>query len=227
MKTAALLTFAATAAHASVMQMTAMPRQVPTETEGPASTRTPDPWVCATKNMTEYFDMPKPTSTLLDAIYAYVDEQLEPCLSTATGRNKLSCSVGASQWCSFSTDGPPSASAAYSSYASAVASWWSAKSSSVSSVASECPITWERYDPLEQSWLNVTIVQAECYADAHPGKGTTASASLATNPTAVPGTGATAAEPTSTNDVLGRAEGVDMWMLAGTGMAVAVINSAM
>ncbi|RYO86087.1 hypothetical protein DL764_009060 [Monosporascus ibericus] len=84
------------------------------------------PWVCATKNMTECFGMPKPTSTLLDAIYAYVDEQLEPCLSTATGRDKLSCSVAESQWCSFSTDEPPGASAAYSSYASAAASWWSA-----------------------------------------------------------------------------------------------------
>ncbi|RYO77449.1 hypothetical protein DL764_010219 [Monosporascus ibericus] len=227
MKTAALLTFAATAAHASVMQITAMPRQVPTKTEDPASTQTPDPWVCATKNMTEYFDMPKPASTLLDAIYAYVDEQLEPCLSTATGSDKLSCTVGESRWCSFSTEGPPSASAAYSSYASAVASWWSAKSSAVSSVASECPITWERYDPLEQSWLNVTIVQAECYADAHAGKGTTSSVSSVTGPTAVPGTGATAAGPTPTNDVLGRAERVDMWMLASTGIAVAVINSAM
>ncbi|RYO83348.1 hypothetical protein DL762_006182 [Monosporascus cannonballus] len=171
--------------------------------------------------------MPKPTSILLDVIYAYVDEQLEPCLSTATGRDKLSCSVGKSQWCSFFTDGPPSANAAYSSYVSAVASWWSAKSSAVSLVASECPIRWERYDPLEQSWLNITIVQAECYADAHGGKGTTSSASSAAGPTAVPGTGATAAEPTPTNGVLGRAEGVDMWMLAGTGIAVTVVNSAM
>ncbi|RYP14036.1 hypothetical protein DL766_009777 [Monosporascus sp. MC13-8B] len=140
--------------------------------------------------------MPKPTSTLLNAIYAYVDEQFEPYLSTATGRDKLSCS-------------------------------WSAKSSAVSSVALECPIRWERYDPFEQSWLNITIVQAECYADAHGGKGTTFSASSAAGPTAVPGTGATAAEPTPTNGVLGRAEGVDMWMLAGTGIAVAVVNSAM
>ncbi|RYO76349.1 hypothetical protein DL766_009950 [Monosporascus sp. MC13-8B] len=209
MKTAALLTFAATAAHASVMQIPAMPRQVPTKTEGPASTQSPDPWVCATKNMTEYFDMPKPTGTLLDAIDAYVDKQLEPCWSTAIGRDKLSCEVTGSLWCGFSTDAPPSASAAYSS------------------VASECPITWERYEPIEQSWLNITIAHAECYADAHRGKGTTSSASSATGLTAVPGTGATAAEPTPTNNVLGRAEGVDMWMLAGTGIAVAVINSAM
>ncbi|RYP31942.1 hypothetical protein DL767_005483 [Monosporascus sp. MG133] len=225
MKATALLTFAATAAHASAMRITAMPRQVPTETEGPTSTQTPDPWVCATKNMTEYFDMPKPTGTLLEAIDSYVDKQLAPCWSTATGPDKLRCEVTGSLWCGFSTDAPPSVSAAYSSYGSAVASWWSAKSSAVSSVTSECPITWERYDPIEQEWLNITIAQAECYADPHPGEDTT-SASSATGPTAVPDTGATAAGPTPTNDALGRANGMGMWMLASAGIAVAVINSA-
>ncbi|RYP83829.1 hypothetical protein DL770_005299 [Monosporascus sp. CRB-9-2] len=234
MKAAALLVFAATAAHASAMRITAMPRQVPTETEGPTSTQTPDPWVCATKNMTEYFDMPKPTGTLLEAIDSYVDKQLAPCLSTATGPDQLSCEVTGSQWCGFSTDAPPSVSAAYSSYGSAVASWWSAKSSAVSSVTSECPITWERYDPIEQSWLDITIAQAECIADAHPGDGTASassatgptSTSSATGPTAVPATGETAAGPTPTNDVLGRADGMDMWILISAGIAGAVINSA-
>ncbi|RYP53138.1 hypothetical protein DL768_001812 [Monosporascus sp. mg162] len=229
MKNAALLTFAATAAHASVMHITAMPRQAPTEIEGPTSTQTPDPWVCATKNMTEFFDMPKPTGTLLDAIDAYVIKQLAPCWATATGPDQLSCEVTGSQWCGFSTDAPPSATAAYSSYGSAAASWWSAKSSAISSVASECPITWERYDPIEQSWLDITIAQAECYAEAHPGGGSSSSAPSATGPTAVPGTGATATEatPTVPNGALGRADGVDMWMLAGTGIAIAVVSSAM
>ncbi|RYO95888.1 hypothetical protein DL764_007575 [Monosporascus ibericus] len=132
--------------------------------------------------------MPKTTGTLLDAIDAYVDKQLEPCWSTATGRDKLSCAVTGSLWCGFSMDAPLSASAAYLSYRSAAASWWSAKTSTVGEVASECPITWERYDPIEQEWLNITIAYAECYADAHPRKGTTSSPFSARGPTAVPGT---------------------------------------
>ncbi|KAF2729336.1 hypothetical protein EJ04DRAFT_392300, partial [Polyplosphaeria fusca] len=123
-----------------------------------SSTAPPDPWQCATKNLTQYLDVPKPTGTLLSAIESFGDVLLQPCLSTATGLDILSCSVSqTTQWCSFATAAPSSVKPAYSAYGSSASSWWFAKSSAITSLEVECARTWEKFPPIQVAWLNQTI----------------------------------------------------------------------
>lgn len=142
---------------------------LPASTPPPASSQSPDPWQCATKNLTQYFDVPKPIPTLLSALESYGDELLKPCLATATGLDILSCSVTeTTQWCGFATAAEPVVQRRYSSYGSAAASWYAAKSAAIESVKTECRVTWEKFGPLDQAWLNQTVAHARCYEEAHP-----------------------------------------------------------
>ncbi|KAL6712341.1 hypothetical protein ACN47E_000218 [Coniothyrium glycines] len=135
----------------------------------PTNTRSPDPWQCATKNLTQYFDVPRPTAALLSALESYADVLNGPCLSTATGMDLLSCTISeTSKWCGFATDAKPVIQTRYSAYGSSAASWYGARSSAIESVKVDCPITWEKFGPLDKAWLNQTIAHAKCYDQAHP-----------------------------------------------------------
>ncbi|KAI0385603.1 hypothetical protein F5Y04DRAFT_246248 [Hypomontagnella monticulosa] len=214
------LAFLAAQPIAWAMSITEMPMPRAESTSVPViKTLPPDPWTCVTENITQYFDVPKPTGTLLDALISYGDELLKPCLSTATGTDVLYCSVSeTTKWCGFTTAAPSSVLSDYSSYGSAAASFWHAKSRTMSIIASDCPVGWSKPGPIEQTWLNQTIAHGECYIDAHPGDFTTT-----TSATSTAKTGQTATNPTPTNSgIVGRNQGVDAFMLASTGVAAAV-----
>jgi hypothetical protein len=145
---------------------TLLPRDVPTITS--------DPWQCATVNATQYFDPPKPTGTLLTALLSYADKLYEGCtpIEDPTGNRIPACPFpDASRWCAFTSTVAPTMTPAYWSYASSASSWWSAKSSGASSVASRCPNKWYkimRETPGGETWLNDTMIFAECYELGHP-----------------------------------------------------------
>jgi hypothetical protein len=142
-----------------------LPRDVPTVTR--------DPWQCATVNATQYFDPPKPTGTLLTALFSYADKLYEGCVPVAdpSGNKDPACPFpDALKWCAITNTLAPAMTPAYWSYASSASSWWSAKSSGASSVVRRCPNTWYqimRETPAGETWLNDTIIFAECYVSAH------------------------------------------------------------
>jgi hypothetical protein len=144
---------------------TLLPRDVPTITS--------DPWQCATVNASQYFDPPKPTGTLLTALLDHSDKLYEGCtpVSDPSGNRPPSCPFPeASRWCAFTSIAAPTMTSAYWSYASSASSWWKAKSSGASSVAARCPNTWYqimRETPNGETWLNDTIIFAECYKLGH------------------------------------------------------------
>ncbi|KAF2132618.1 hypothetical protein P153DRAFT_393589 [Dothidotthia symphoricarpi CBS 119687] len=155
---------------------------VPTSTPLPTSSQSPDPWQCATRNLTQYFDVPRPSAVLLSALESYGDKLIKPCLSTATGLNKLSCSVSeTTQWCGFTTDATPPMKTRYSAYGSSAASWYSAKSAAIQSVRGDCPVTWEKFGPLDHAWLNQTIAHAKCYDGAYPRENSSAVSASSTS----------------------------------------------
>jgi len=188
----------------------------------PPSTETTDPWRCATENITQYFDVPTPTGALQTAMVSYGSELLQTCSSTGTDR--LTCAFPDSTlWCAFSTVAPSNVLTAYSAYASLASSWWSNHSSAAFSLAENCPIGW--YKAASNSLvgfllLNETIIFSGCYAEAHPTSGS----SIGRMPAATPGSRSSVSVtiPTRTQVSsigLGRAENVDMWMVAGGGLA--------
>jgi hypothetical protein len=142
---------------------------LPISTLPPTSRQSPDPWQCATKNLTQYFDVPKPSAALLSALESYGDVLLKPCLATATGLDILDCSVSeTTKWCGFATDAKPAIQTRYSVYGDSAASWYGAKSAAIESVKKDCPITWEKFGALDNAWLNQTVAHAKCYDVAHP-----------------------------------------------------------
>lgn len=148
---------------------------MPTKTSPPTSSQSPDPWECATKNLTQYFDVPRPSAALLFALQSYGGALLVPCIATATGLDVLSCSVSeTSRWCGFATDAEPAIQTTYSAYGSSAASWYGTKSVAIDTVKRDCPVTWKKFGLLDQAWLNQTIAHAKCYEEAHPKEHTTA-----------------------------------------------------
>jgi hypothetical protein len=142
---------------------------VPTATLPPTSRQSPDPWQCATKNLTQYFDVPKPTAALLSALQSYGDVLIKPCVATATGLDVISCSVSeTTKWCAFATEAKPVIQPRYSAYGSAAASWYGARSSAIESAKKDCPVTWKKFGVFDEAWLNQTIAHAKCYDAAHP-----------------------------------------------------------
>jgi hypothetical protein len=142
---------------------------VPTATLSPATSQSPDPWQCATKNLTQYFDVPSPTAALLSALQSYGTVLNAPCIATATGLDYLSCTVSeTTKWCAFATEAKPVIQPRYSAYGSAAASWYGARSSAIESAKKGCPITWKKLGPFGEIWLNQTIAHAKCYDAAHP-----------------------------------------------------------
>ncbi|KAG7287824.1 hypothetical protein NEMBOFW57_007340 [Staphylotrichum longicolle] len=132
------------------------------------STLSPDPWQCITENITQYFDVPKPTGNVLDAIGLYGDEVVKDCKATATGRARISCTVSDSKsWCGFTTAAPADILSSYSTYVSEVVSFWTSKSSTMSILSTSCPVAWRRFSPGESEWLKIATAHANCYLEAH------------------------------------------------------------
>lgn len=78
-----------------------------TSTEFVSPFVTPDPVACYLGNITQSFDVTTAGGALSTAMASYGDVLLEPCVSTATGIDRLDCSVAPSQWCGLSTAIPP------------------------------------------------------------------------------------------------------------------------
>jgi hypothetical protein len=165
---------------------------------------TTDPWTCVTESIRDlYFNPPRPSGALDDAHYSYGVQLLETCRTTGVFEYRTDCDFpDKTLWCGITTALPASLLPAYSAYASSAWSWWSAHSSSAVRVAQECPLLWYQIAnnvvPGGAVWMNHTLINAECYAEAH--QTVTGSRSLATGPTATPGQGATSVSaPASTS----------------------------
>jgi hypothetical protein len=210
------------------IHMTLLPRAEPTITK--------DPWQCATENLTQYFDVPKPTGSLLTALLSYADKLYESCTITElpTGTVLPQCPFPEqSSWCAFTTAAPKSVLSEYSSYGSAANLWWSAHSSKAISVAHICPNSWYkviRETPNGEIWLNDTIAFAGCYAKAHP---ITASLRTTTTPPTTgaggltkttPPTGSVTSPTMVPNSVVGQMGGIEIWAVAGAGLAASAAN---
>ncbi|KAF5023086.1 hypothetical protein F66182_4843 [Fusarium sp. NRRL 66182] len=195
-------------------------------------TITSDPWECATETPESYFDVPKPTGKLLNALLDHGDAIQEGCQSTMTDALGMSACTfpPQSQWCDFTKSAPSSLLPAYSSYASVASSWWAEHSSAAVDYAKYCPNRWFRAMtsyPYGAVWLNDTIAFAGCYAAAHA----TNELKTTLSATATAGMKATEAGVTATataenrNGIVGKRDDVEMWMVAGTGLAAAAVNS--
>lgn len=228
--TTAIIFLHAGAASASLLD-TILPNKPPTITS--------EAWQCTTEMLPQYFDPPKPTGALLTAIYSYGDEIQKGCKPTETDIYGIpECTFPPSSvWCRFSTAVPSSLVSSYSAYGSVASSWWSARSSTAVELARNCPIGWYQamHDmPGGPGWLNTTLVFAGCYEEAHPTTGsstkatataTTGSKATSSGPKPTTTSTSTATSTSKANNVVGRAESVEMWMVAGTGLAVTAINS--
>lgn len=195
---------------------------------------TTDPWTCVTESVKErYFNGPRPSGSLDEAMISYGSQLIETCKTSGT--YSYPCAFpDKTRWCGVTTALPASLLPAYSSYASNASSWWSVHSSSAVLVAQECPILWYEMSNFGilggAVWLNHTLIDAECYAEAHA-----TSAASATGPTATPGQTAKSSNATptpmptrtATNGVLGRAENGQMWAVAASGLAAAWANAAL
>lgn len=231
-------TFTSTIPISLSMDITTMPTSQPTI----EPTFTIDPWECATKNISQYADLPKPTGALLEALRSYGDKLLQDCTPIVTGTVGPSCPFPEkSLWCGLTTDVPTAALPAYTSFGSVASSWWSAHSSAVATVIEKCPITWDqmwREIPGGDAWLKDVIVFGECYADANSTDASSTVGSSSTNlPSPISQTdsesqvsstsqsAATVATTDEPNGVVGRTRNIEMWMVAGTGIAAAVMNA--
>ncbi|KAH8585562.1 hypothetical protein B0O99DRAFT_474127, partial [Bisporella sp. PMI_857] len=194
-----------------------------------------DPWQCVMANLTQYFDVPKPTGSLLVAIQSYADKLADACTYTDVIDRFLGCYPAHDDWCNFATAAPASVIPDYKLYGSAASAWWAAHSSNAVQYASYCPNTWwnTMHDqPGNPTWLNNTVNFAACYADAVTTTASSSSKSISTSSTvaATTGPGVTgiatpSMTPAPTNSVKGRGEGLGMWVMAGTGFAAAAANS--
>ncbi|RGP63226.1 hypothetical protein FLONG3_9982 [Fusarium longipes] len=200
-------------------------------------TITSDPWQCATHTFESFFDVPKPTGALLDAILDYGDTLLDGCKATLTDAMGMPvCTFPPqSDWCAFSKSAPSSLLTAYSAYGSSASSFWVEHSSEAVKYAGYCPNGWFKAMtslPYGAVWLNDTIAFAGCYAAADAfdvpeiESGATATAdpkSSSIVATAV----ATASFPDDSNGIVGIRNGMNMWIVAGTGLFAATINTLM
>jgi len=132
------------------------------------STLPPDPWQCITENITQYFDVPQPTGNVLDAIASYNEEVNKECLATAVGYEKRACTMSnPTSWCGFTTAAPADVLSSYSTYVSAVVSFWTAKSETMSILSTSCAVAWRRFHDADREWVRIATAHADCYLAAH------------------------------------------------------------
>jgi hypothetical protein len=96
----ATVSWTASAWSDSAVHETVLPTVQPTTTR--------DPWQCVVANLTQYFDVPKPTGSLLDALNSYADKLLEPCTLAPIDRIHGECFPAKEDWCKFTTAAPAS-----------------------------------------------------------------------------------------------------------------------
>ncbi|EGX93726.1 hypothetical protein CCM_01995 [Cordyceps militaris CM01] len=162
-----------------------------------APRKTSDPWECSTRTLVSFFDVPKPTGALLDALLSFGDDLYASCAPTATNHvGQTVCAFPAhSRWCAFATAAPATVLPAYSSYASSASVWWSEHAADAAAEAEFCPNAWRKammWFANGPEWLNDTIAFAGCYAAAQVTGESSRSSSL---PDATAGAGVTT--PTS------------------------------
>jgi hypothetical protein len=204
-----------------------------TATVAPPAVISEDPWQCATEDITQYFDPPQPSANVLDAINSYGDGLVKPCVATAIGADVLSCTVtDPKSWCGFTTAAPSSILATYSTWVSEAVSFWTSKSSTMSVLATSCPVAWGNFAMVHTAWVSLAVAHAECYLSAHPqtkpstGASTPTASTTPANPSTAtaPGTGTPTATTTKTASTaaLGRRGQVveALASLIGTGFAV-------
>ena len=194
----------------------------PTASSRTRTTLTPDPWECITENITQYFDVPQPTGNVIDAIGSYAGEVNKECLATAEGYERLSCVITDPKlWCGFTTAAPADILSSYSTYVSEVVSFWTAKSSTMSILATSCPVAWGRPNMADQEWLRIATAHAECYLTAHLQ---TQSQTVTTAPTATAVDASTSSITTTTTKseagILCHRQGLDIITLISVGLAV-------
>ncbi|KAM0491922.1 hypothetical protein ACHAP8_010295 [Fusarium lateritium] len=192
-------------------------------------TITSDPWQCATQTFESFFDVPKPTGALLDALMDHGDAIQKGCKSTLTDAMGMPACTAPPQsdWCAFTESAPSSLLTAYSSYGSIASSWWAEHSSEAMEYAEYCPNRWFRAMtslPFGAIWLNDTIAFAGCYAAAHSGDKPSENlqATTTTEPTPTyAGTSAAASATESVNSVGGKQDDRGVWA-ARIGLALAI-----
>ncbi|KAK4040101.1 hypothetical protein C8A01DRAFT_35882 [Parachaetomium inaequale] len=181
------------------------------------STLTPDPWQCITENITQYFDVPKPTGNVFDAIASYNNEVNKECLATAVGYEKRSCTMSSpTSWCGFTTAAPADVLSSYSTYVSGVVSFWTAKSATMSILSTSCAVAWGRFHEADHEWVRIATAHADCYLAAHPQTRTGTEGPTAT---------ASATTTTSQANVVRRGPAAEAIALVSAGLA-ALANAA-
>jgi hypothetical protein len=147
------------------IQMTAMP------TITTMTTTSPDPWECIAANLSQYFDVPMPTGSLLTAVYSYGRELAKAC--SFTGIDETKCpKPETTKWCDLSTAAPQTLIPEHKSYGSVASSWWFGHSISIMMYSTMCPRAWSCVGPSGlYTWLNITNGIGECYATAYPTEG--------------------------------------------------------
>ncbi|KAL2194639.1 hypothetical protein P885DRAFT_62745 [Corynascus similis CBS 632.67] len=146
-----------------------------------------------------YLSVPMPSGELQEAYESFGDRLIETCLTSGTYASPCAF-PDKSRWCGFTTAVPASLLPDYTAYARNASSWWVANSASVVRIASECPIMWyqaSNFGVLGGAvFLNHTLINAECYAEANPTV-----TEYTTGPTATPGQGTGESnEPISTSN---------------------------
>ena len=183
------------------------------------STLMPDPWQCVTENITQYFDVPRPTGNVLDAIASYNSEVNKECLATAVGYEKRACTMSSpTSWCGFTTAAPVDVLSSYSTYISDVVSFWTAKSETMSILSTSCAVAWGKFHQGDHEWVRIATAHADCYLAAHPQTQTETEAPTATTLDAAAST--TATTTTSQANVVRRRPAAEVIALVSAGLVV-------
>ncbi|RBR26183.1 uncharacterized protein FIESC28_00966 [Fusarium coffeatum] len=212
---------------------------------------------CMFEDFYPIFSALTPNGSLSTALLSYGDELLKDCPLTDVDVMGLpTCPYPAlSEWCSFSNHAPKTLLPAWSSYGSSASSWWSEHSSYAVKYAHVCKKKW--FNAMigvvyGSARLNNTIHWGECYAQAHatvdrvaatPASTTKATTGMKVTPTAPKETQVSSdvtegnseetqgtAKEDRREESKGtqiQARGADVWLMAGGGLAAAVVNDAM
>ncbi|KAL2145272.1 hypothetical protein VTI28DRAFT_7640 [Corynascus sepedonium] len=168
----------------------------------PDVTESTDPWRCATEDPMPYLSVPMPSGKLQEAYESFGDSLIETCLTSGTYASPCAF-PDKSRWCGFTTAVPASLLSDYTAYARNASSWWVANSGSVVRIASECPIMWYKASNFGvlggAVFLNHTLINAECYAEANPTV-----TEPTTGPTATPAQGTGESKSLSVPQILNR-----------------------
>lgn len=129
-----------------------------------------DSWQCATETMQQYFEVPMASGELSSSLISWRRRQTSKYCDRPVQDWYLCDDIPTSAWCEYTTAAPSNVRSAYATHISEAYSWSSERSASLAVLPTNCPDTWDRasYDVIDgPAWLNETIAQAACYAQAH------------------------------------------------------------